>query len=149
MDMELNPIRAVIWANVTDIPGDPQTRSDTLAEAFCAQVLKREFSPTLQPSSYDYVHIPADIDSDKPLKRWFIIDFDVKEQLPTQSVILLPHLVYLARYQHPEWIFIARDNWKQHAILRARSLTWGGRLNQRRVAEMRAGRRNQNTADLS
>lgn len=99
----MNSVRAVVYANVTDIPGNPQRRPDTLAEAFCSQVLGREFNPTLQPSSYDHVHIPAEFDSDQPLKRWFIIDINVKEQLTTESVKRIPHQVYLASCQHAEW----------------------------------------------
>lgn len=34
-------------------------------------------------------------------------------------------------------IFIRRDSWAEKAISRAGSYTWGGRLEQKRVAEMR------------
>lgn len=96
------PRRVMVYACVTDIPGNPQRRHNTLGEALCNQVLGREFHAELQPSSYDHVHIPADFDSDQPLKRWFIFDLNVKQQLTTEAVGQLPHFVYLASFQNSE-----------------------------------------------
>ncbi|KAL3476376.1 hypothetical protein BJX99DRAFT_142321 [Aspergillus californicus] len=132
-----SPKRVVLYANVTDIPGNPQRRFITLAEAFCKNVLDRDFYPIVQPFSYDHVHIPGDYDSNQPLKRWFIIDLDVKEELATEIVAQLPHLVYLASYKDSEWNFILREKWTQQAISRAGLYTWGGRQEQREVAKMR------------
>ncbi|KAJ0419686.1 hypothetical protein BJY00DRAFT_285740 [Aspergillus carlsbadensis] len=147
--MDQEPLRAVVYANVTDIPGNPQRRHNTLSEAFCEHVLNREFCMTYEPSCYDHVHIPPDFDSHNPLKRWFIIDLNVKEPLSRESVVQIPHLVYLASYQQDKWQFIARDKWKEKATKRADTFTWGGRREQNKVAEMRAKMRNQeNTTDV-
>ncbi|PLN81862.1 hypothetical protein BDW42DRAFT_185165 [Aspergillus taichungensis] len=133
------PARVVVYAHVTDIAGDPQRRHNSLGELFCKQILGRDFHAELQPSSYDHVHIPADFDSDQPLKRWFIFDLGVKQQLTAEAVAQIPHAVYMASCQNGELIFIRRDNWVDSAISRARSYTWGGRLEQKIVAEMREG----------
>ncbi|KAL4886823.1 hypothetical protein BJY04DRAFT_42311 [Aspergillus karnatakaensis] len=138
------PIRAVVRATVTDIPGHPQQRFDTLAKAFCSQVLNRGFYPTLQVSSYDHAHIPADFDSDTPVTRWFIIDLNVRQELTRDEVMGIPHSVYLAGYENHEWRFTPRNDWMQQAVKRASWYTWGGRREQRRVAEMRE----KDTADL-
>ncbi|KAL2835567.1 hypothetical protein BJY01DRAFT_238745 [Aspergillus pseudoustus] len=135
--MENDSKRAVVYANVTDIPGHPQRRFHTLAAAFCNEVLGRELQLKLDPSWFDHVHIPPDYDSGRPLKRWFIIDFGVRGELSTQSVQQLPHLVYLASYQDEEWAFIPREMWTQKAIAKTNTYTWGGRREQRTVAEMR------------
>jgi methylsterol monooxygenase len=63
-------------------------------------MLNRPFSPTLHPAGYDHVHIPADFDSLKPLKRWFIVDLDVVQPLNQEDVLQLPHQVYLASQQN-------------------------------------------------
>ncbi|KAL2834174.1 hypothetical protein BDW59DRAFT_137448 [Aspergillus cavernicola] len=141
--METPATRAMIHTCITDIPGLPQQRHTTLGELFCKKVLGREFHGKLQPACYDHVHIPADFDSELPLKRWFIIDLGVKQQLTTEAVSDIPHLVYLGTWQNDELIFIPREKWTQTAISRAGSYTWGGRLEQRQVAEMRE----RNTAD--
>ncbi|PKY01764.1 hypothetical protein P168DRAFT_241715 [Aspergillus campestris IBT 28561] len=135
--MDDPPRRVMVYARVTDIAGDPQRRHNSLGETFCKQILGRDFHAELQPSFYDHVHIPADFDSDQPLKRWFIFDLGVKQQLTAEAVAQMPHSVYMASRQNGELIFIRRDNWVDSAITRARSYIWGGRLEQRIVAEMR------------
>lgn len=98
--MDDTPRRVIIYTCVTDITGDPQRRHNTLGETFCKQVLGREFRAELQPSCYDHVHIPPDFDSDRPLKRWFILDLGVVQQLTPEAVARLPHSVYLASRQN-------------------------------------------------
>jgi methylsterol monooxygenase len=63
-------------------------------------MLNRAFNPTLHLAGYDHVHIPADFDSQKPLKRWFILDLDVVQQLDKEDVRQLPHQVYIASQQN-------------------------------------------------
>lgn len=58
------PKRVIVYACVTNIPGDPQRRHNTLGEILCKRVLGREFHAKLQPPCYDHVHIPADFDSE-------------------------------------------------------------------------------------
>ena len=94
------PRRVIVHVCVTNVPGDPQRRHNTLGEILCKQVLGREFHAKLQPPCYDHVHIPADIDSDQPLKRWFIFDITVKQQFDTKAVTQLPHSVFLASWQN-------------------------------------------------
>jgi methylsterol monooxygenase len=101
--MDGRVLRVIIRVCVSEIPGDPQRRHTTLGEAVCRQVLNREFTTDLQASGYDHVHIPADFDSDGPLNKWFIFDFGVKEELSTDEVLQIPHLVFLARLDGDKW----------------------------------------------
>lgn len=97
--MEPHPTRIIIYACVTDIDGCPQRRHVKIGEEFCETVLNRAFHPTLHPAGYDHIHIPADFDSPKPLKRWFILDLEVTQLLNQEDVLQLPHQVYLASQQ--------------------------------------------------
>jgi methylsterol monooxygenase len=97
--MDPHPTRIIIYACVTDIDGFPQRRHVKIGGDFCEIVLNRAFNPTLHPSGYDHIHIPADFDSQKPLKRWFILDLDVTQPLNQEDVLQLPHQVYLASQQ--------------------------------------------------
>ncbi|KAB8076362.1 hypothetical protein BDV29DRAFT_170110, partial [Aspergillus leporis] len=131
------PMRVIISACVTDIGGHPQRRHNTLGTAFCEEVLNREFFATLQPAGYDHVHIPADFDAVKPVKRWFVFDLNVRGELGAADVAQIPHRVYLASRQGDKWTFIPRPQWVESAKLRANSYTWGGRLEQKIVAGMK------------
>ncbi|PLB47734.1 hypothetical protein P170DRAFT_437478 [Aspergillus steynii IBT 23096] len=97
--MNLPPTRVIIYACETDITGCPQRRHVQIGEDFCETVLSRAFNPTLHPAGYDHIHIPADFDSLKPLKRWFILDLDVTQPLSQEDLLQLPHHVYLASQQ--------------------------------------------------
>jgi hypothetical protein len=97
--MDPHPARIIIYTCVTDIDGCPQRRHVKIGEDFCATMLNRGFNPTLHPAGYDHVHIPADFDSEKPLKRWFILDLDVVQTLNQEDVLQLPHEIYLASQQ--------------------------------------------------
>ena len=94
-----SPARITIYARVTDIDGCPQRRHVTIGEDFCENILNRAFRPQLHPAGYDHVHIPADFDSQKPIRRWFILDLNVVEPLYKDAVLQLPHQVYLASRQ--------------------------------------------------
>lgn len=63
-------------------------------------MLGRPFRSTLDPTGYDHVHIPADFDSEKPIKRWFILDWNVTQVLSRDAVSEIPHQVYLASRQN-------------------------------------------------
>ena len=97
--MDAHPTRIVIYACVTDIDGCPQSRHVKIGEAFCENVLNRAFNPSLHPAGYDHTHIPADFDSPKPLRRWFILDLDVLQPLNKEDTLKLPHQVFLATRQ--------------------------------------------------
>ncbi|KAL4936217.1 hypothetical protein BDV06DRAFT_233630 [Aspergillus oleicola] len=135
--MENSPRRVVIYALVTDIPGIPERRFTTLGEMFCEQILGRGLDRAVKPSSYDFVHIPPDFDSEDPIKRWFIMDLNVREELSREDVQHLPHLVYLASWQQGHMKFIERRNWTESAARKASTYMWGGRQEQRSVAPMR------------
>ncbi|KAL2869444.1 uncharacterized protein BJX67DRAFT_379000 [Aspergillus lucknowensis] len=132
-----HPMRIVIYVCVADIPGNPQRRHITLGDAVCRDLLNRRFHATLHPAVYDHVHVPADFDSALPLKRWFIIDLNVRETLSYSDVTRIPHPVYLASRRGDEWMFIRRDKWTEKAKTRAASFPWGGHLEQKLVSEMR------------
>ena len=93
------PIHVIMWVCVTDIPDGPQRRHNTLGDAFCREVLNQDFNKQLQASGYDHVYIPVDFDSNLSLKRWFIFDLNVKEELNEKDVLQILHLVYLARHK--------------------------------------------------
>ncbi|KAL3471209.1 hypothetical protein BJX99DRAFT_263488 [Aspergillus californicus] len=130
-------MRIIIYVCVADIPGNPQRRHITLGDAVCADLLSRKFYAALQPTVYDHVHIPADLDSPLPLKRWFVFDLNVQETLSYTDVTRLPHRVYLASRQGDDWMFIKRDRYTEKAKSRAASYPWGGHLEQKLVSEMR------------
>jgi methylsterol monooxygenase len=98
--MDPHPARIIIYACVTDIDGCPQRRHAKIGEDFCATILNRGFNPTLHQAGYDHVHIPANFDSQQPLKRWFILDLDVVQTLSQEDVLQLPHEIYLASQQN-------------------------------------------------
>ncbi|KAL4923064.1 sterol desaturase family protein [Aspergillus undulatus] len=142
-----HPMRVIVRACVSDIPGNPQGRHIALGDAVCRDLLSRRFHATLSPAVYDHVHIPGEFDSELPLKRWFIFDLNVKEPLSRNDVTQLPHLVYRASRQGDEWIFISRDRWIETARSDASSFTWGGKAEQKLVSEMRKqSGRSQNTS---
>ena len=98
------PQRVIVYARVSDVPGNPQRRHITLRDLLCREVFNQDFHPQLQVTGYDHVHIPADFDSAKPLKRWFIFDLNVVTELAAEDVARIPHQVFLASRQ-------AGDKW--------------------------------------
>ncbi|KAL4951903.1 hypothetical protein BDW69DRAFT_201135 [Aspergillus filifer] len=129
--------RVIIYSRATDIPGVPERRFITLGEIFCEEVLGRELHWVINPSSYDFVHIPPGFDSKDSIKRWFIMDLNVREELSRVDLQHLPHLVYLASWQDKGRKFIERKNWTGSAAKKASIYTWGGRQEQRSLAPMR------------
>lgn len=91
----MSSTRIIIYACVTDIDGCPQRRHLKLGEELCS-TLDRPFNTTLLPAGYDHIHIPADFDSETPIKRWFVVDLDVNKTLSREEVSEIPHKVYLA-----------------------------------------------------
>ncbi|CAG8941403.1 unnamed protein product [Penicillium salamii] len=133
----MDSTRVIIYACVTDIDGCPQRRHLQLGEDV-STMLGRPFRSTLDPAGYDHVHIPADFDSEKPIKRWFILDWNVTQVLSRDAVSEIPHQVYLASRQNGKLTFIPRDHWAEKAKARAASYTWGGRQEQQMIGIMRS-----------
>ncbi|KAI9785816.1 MAG: hypothetical protein M1816_008208 [Peltula sp. TS41687] len=136
-ELNFRPTRIIIRACVTDVPGDPQARFQTLGNLFCEQFLRRPFNPQLQVDSYDHMYIPPGFDSDQSLRRWFIYDFNVTGMLSSEELLVIPHMVFQASRQDDKWIFIPRERWIEEAKKRCSSYVWGGRAEQNMVAEMR------------
>ncbi|KAL6234335.1 hypothetical protein BDW75DRAFT_241234 [Aspergillus navahoensis] len=132
-----HPMRVLVYARVSDIPGHPQARHIALGDLLTGDLLGRKFHAIPRPPVYDHVHIPADFDSSQPLERWFIFDLNVGESLSRSEVTRLPHLVYLASRQGDQWLFIRRDTSLEKAKTKAASFTWGGRSEQKLVSELK------------
>jgi hypothetical protein len=98
-----NARRVLLRARVTDIPGPNQKRFYTLGNDFSQHQFERTIQDKPSLSGYDHPHIPGDFDSDKPLKRWFIYDFNVEGPLTKEQTLALPHEVYVASRQGEHW----------------------------------------------
>jgi hypothetical protein len=102
----INPdeeVRIVIQARVTDIPGVPRRRDIALGELFSEMVLGRPFQQAITPEGYDGVVIPPEFDSEKPVNRWFIYDFNVNGEKTREELLATPHKVYLACRKEDDW----------------------------------------------
>lgn len=133
-----SPARICIYVRVTDIPGDPLARSETLGKLFCDEVLRRPFRPALSPSSYDHGHLLPGFDSDEPVSEWFIYDLNVTCELAKDELVNVPHHVFFASLQGGDELrFIPRPNSAEAAQKRARIYYWGGRNEQQIVRQMR------------
>jgi len=131
-------MRAIIFVCVTDLPGEPLRRHTTLGEIFCSEVLHRPLNTQLHPSGYDGMIILEGFDSDKPVRRWFIYDLNVKGPLSQEELVaMIPHKVFLASRECGKWTFISRDMWNESAKSRCKGYVWGGRREQEVVAAMR------------
>jgi hypothetical protein len=95
--------RVILHVCVTDLPGSPQNRHNFLGDLFYKQVLKRDFNNKLQISNYHHMHLPPNFDTDKPVRRWFILDLNVNCRLDRTKILSIPHKVY----------FVSRQNNKQ------------------------------------
>lgn len=138
---------------VTDLPGSPH---NFLGNLFCQQVLKRNFNNKLQISNYDYIHLPPNFDTDKPVLRWFICDLNVNCRLDTNGLLSLPHKVYYVSRQNDEWhvslyqciptrlwllqllgCSLPKDQYIESAKKYCGTYYWGGRQEQDMIDEMK------------
>ena len=104
MDASVYPqTRIIIKACVTDIPGDVLSRPITLGELFCTKILNRKLDTCIHVSGFDAVHIPGGFDSETPLKRWFIYDLNVVEELGKDELLTITHSIYQAHLVNNEW----------------------------------------------
>ncbi|KIW05860.1 uncharacterized protein PV09_03063 [Verruconis gallopava] len=122
--------RVVLQVCVTDLPGSPQNRHNVLGNAFCKQILKRDFNSQIQAPSYDFMHIPPNFDTEKPVRRWFICDLNVNRRLNKEQVLELPHSVYSVSRRNNEWNFIPRNHYVEKAKEYCATYYWGGRQEQ-------------------
>lgn len=97
------PARIILRAPAIEIPGNPQDRQNTVANLFCEQLLQRPFHRNIDVSGYDFSHATPDFDTDKPVRRWFILDLGVEGTLTRDEVLTLPHEVYLLSKHDDEW----------------------------------------------
>ncbi|KAF2653135.1 hypothetical protein K491DRAFT_694949 [Lophiostoma macrostomum CBS 122681] len=102
--------RVLLRVSVTDIPGCRQKRFHTLGNEFSLCQLKRPIRDEPRLSGYDHPHIPGEFDSEQPLKRWFIYDFNVEGPLTNEQTWSLPHDVYLASRQSKNWVFVPKND---------------------------------------
>jgi hypothetical protein len=98
-----DPLRVIIRACVTDIPGNKFARSTRLAQDFSEQIRKRPFNNNLKAECHDSEHILPRFDSDDAVRAWFIIDFNITRSLSKEEILALPHEVYLATRQGDSW----------------------------------------------
>jgi hypothetical protein len=101
-----NARRVLLRVRVTDIPGPNQKRFYTLGNDFSQHQFERMIQDKPSLSGYDHPHIPGDFDSDEPLKRWFIYDFNVEGPLTKEQTLALPHEVYVASRQGEHWYLL-------------------------------------------
>jgi len=97
----MDPARIILHVRVTDLPGCPQDRHNTLGKLFCEHVLHRKFHNKIQVSNYDFMHLPPQLD--KPVRRWFIFDSNVNCPLEKEEVLSLPRSVYYVSRPKDEW----------------------------------------------
>ena len=87
--------RALIYIPVLNIPGDPLARSFSLSKLFCASILHRDVNTQNHSVPFDEVHVPAGFDEAKDIKRWFILDVEVKKQVEKDKMDTIDHKCYL------------------------------------------------------
>ena len=97
------PIRIVIRTCVTDIPGDPCARPNTLGQLFCSKVLGRDFEGVSQSYCYDHAYIPPRFDSEYPVKEWFIFDLNVTGMISKKGLLGIPHEIFSAKLKDDQW----------------------------------------------
>jgi hypothetical protein len=95
--------RIIIKACVTDIPGEVLKRPITLGKLFCIKILNRELNTHIQRSGFDAVHVLGGYDSQTPLRRWFIYDLNVVEEIGKDELLTVPHSIYQAHLVKDDW----------------------------------------------
>lgn len=89
------PQRFIIKVSVQNIPGGLSARPFSLQEIFSEKVLGR--SPRLEvcADGFDVVHIPPDFDTERDVRRWFIVDTGVSGNIPRDDIHKIPLKAYL------------------------------------------------------
>jgi len=133
-----NELRVIISVTVTDLPGDPLRRHTTLGELFSNHCLEaRPLSQVVSTSGYDSITVSDGFDSDKPINRWFIYDFNVKDAKSQDELLRVPHQVYRARKYDNKWKFELQEKWIEAAKTRCKGYVWGGRNEQARLRALK------------
>ncbi|CAI6337798.1 unnamed protein product [Periconia digitata] len=135
MATDKSPSRVAIYVKVTDIEGDSLWRHITLGQAFCSNVLLRDFRYQIQPDGYDTCHLPPNFDSSHDVHAYFLFDLGVTGRLSWENI---SHSVYLASRAQGKWDFIARPSVIDKAKQRAQKYPWGGALELEVFAELKA-----------
>ncbi|KIV98884.1 uncharacterized protein PV09_09374 [Verruconis gallopava] len=130
MDTSKDSHRVILQVCVTDLPGSPQNRHNVLGNAYCKQILKRNFNNQIRATGYDFMHLPPNFDMEKPVRRWFICDLNVNRRLDKEQVLKLPHSVYSVSRHNNELIFIPRNQYVKTAKEYCTTYYWGGRQEQ-------------------
>ncbi|PVH92395.1 hypothetical protein DM02DRAFT_619972 [Periconia macrospinosa] len=129
-----SPCRVAIYVKVTDIEGDPLWRHIALGQAFCSNVLQRDFRYQIQSDGYDTCHLPPNFDSTHDVYAYFLFDIGVTGRLPREN---LSHFVYFASRVEGKWSFIPRPTAIDKAKQRAQKYPWGGTVEQEMFAELK------------
>lgn len=74
-------LRIAILFTTTNIPGAQSQRGDRVANDFASRKLSRSFS-----YETDFVHLPADFDSDIRKAVWILCDFNVGERRSASDI---------------------------------------------------------------
>lgn len=118
------PHRVIIRALVTDIEGIPEARVKVLGQVFASQVLGRALNHRPQDTPHDELHFLPGCDSRKPIKGYFIYDFNYTKELTRDELQQVQHDVYYAHLLNGEWIFVKRPvaGYKKYCLM----FPWGG-----------------------
>ncbi len=68
-------LRIVIRYNTSNAPGLPRNRAQQVANDFALSKLSRPFR-----YDQDFIHLPADYDSDSTKSIWILCDFNVHQR---------------------------------------------------------------------
>jgi hypothetical protein len=74
-------LRIAIRCTTTDIPGEQSDRGSRVADDFALWKRSRHFS-----CDADFVHLPAEFDSDIQKVIWILCDFNVRERRFVQDI---------------------------------------------------------------
>ncbi|KAF2758961.1 hypothetical protein EJ05DRAFT_509837 [Pseudovirgaria hyperparasitica] len=125
-----SPVRVIIAVCVTNIPGEIGYRVTKLGEMFSRSVLnrplQREMSATVR---FDYAHFLEGFDSEEPVTKHFVYDFNVNGAITRSSLKDIPHPYYIATWEAGDTVcFIKRKSVSNSpgVIDRTSFLPWGG-----------------------
>ncbi|QDS68495.1 hypothetical protein FKW77_010862 [Venturia effusa] len=127
--------RTIIKACVTDIPGDVLKRPFTLGELFCSKILNRQLNTRIPKADFDAVHIPGGYDSPDPLRRWFIYDLNVVEEMGKDKT--WNDTAFRLPSPCRPGVFNEREIWADAARNYCAMFTWGGRTEQEMARKLR------------
>jgi len=109
----VKPLRVVVYANVWEIPGGPQSRDSTLGHLVCQETFGRRYIPredSEEGDVFDYCYIPPDFDSDRAFRRYFIYDLNVGalNAQPASDLTNIPSRAFRAKCQNEKLYALLR-----------------------------------------